>query len=131
VGGGYQHKLVLNTGRGMDTDQGELLQALLRWLATFSVEAAHETVEECSDGLAMAQVLHLLAPGSFDTTWLSKVSAVGGNKRLKLANLRKVTHPSSGLHSLHSLLPNSPSFSPPCQAPPIPGSTSLQLHPSS
>jgi len=39
VGGGYQHKLVLNTGRGMDTDQGELLQALLRWLATFSVEA--------------------------------------------------------------------------------------------
>jgi len=68
----------------------ELTESLLRWLATFSVSAAHETVEECSDGLAMAQVLHVLAPDSFDSTWLSKVSAVGGNKRLKLANLRKV-----------------------------------------
>jgi len=54
------------------------------------VSAAHESVEECSDGVAMAQVLHVLAPDSFDSTWLSKVSTVGDNKRLKLANLRKV-----------------------------------------
>ena len=26
----------------MDTDQGELLQALLKWLATFSVEAGEQ-----------------------------------------------------------------------------------------
>eukprot|EP00091_Calanus_sinicus_P021898 TRINITY_DN6689_c0_g1_i1.p1 TRINITY_DN6689_c0_g1~~TRINITY_DN6689_c0_g1_i1.p1 ORF type:complete len:194 (-),score=68.62 TRINITY_DN6689_c0_g1_i1:79-660(-) len=38
----------------------------------------------------MAQVLNLLAPDQFDTTWLSKVSDVGDNKRLKLNNLRKV-----------------------------------------
>ena len=36
------------------------------------------------------QVLNLLAPDQFDTTWLSKVSDVGDNKRLKLNNLRKV-----------------------------------------
>lgn len=76
----------------MDTlaGQTELLQSLLKWLATFNVSAGHDTVEKCSDGLAMAQVLHMLAPDSFDTTWLSKVSAVGDNKRLKVANLRKV-----------------------------------------
>jgi len=71
-------------------NQTELFEALLKWMASFRVAAAHDTVEECSDGVAMAQVLHLLAPHSFDTTWLSKVTAVGGNKRLKLANLRKV-----------------------------------------
>lgn len=70
--------------------QTELLESLLKWLATFSVSAAHESVEQCSDGVAMAQVLHVLAPDSFDSTWLSKVSSVGDNKRLKLANLRKV-----------------------------------------
>ena len=37
-----------------------------------------------------AQVLNLLAPDQFDSTWLSKVSDVGDNKRLKLNNLRKV-----------------------------------------
>ena len=36
------------------------------------------------------QVLNLLPPDQFDTTWLSKVSDVGDNKRLKLNNLRKV-----------------------------------------
>ena len=37
-----------------------------------------------------AQILNLLAPDQFDTTWLSKVSDVGDNKRLKLNNLCKV-----------------------------------------
>merc|ERR1719445_586760 len=38
----------------------------------------------------MAQILNLLAPDQFDTTWLSKVSDVGDNKRLRLNNVRKV-----------------------------------------
>ena len=61
-----------------------------------------------------------------------QVSAVGGNKRLKLANLRKVTRPSSRLYSRHNPLPNSSSFPPPCQAPPIPGPPSNSIcHPNS
>jgi len=62
----------------------------MKWLHTFPVTAARDTVENVCDGVAMAQVLNLLAPDQFDSTWLSKVSDVGENKRLKLNNLRKV-----------------------------------------
>lgn len=40
--------------------------------------------------LLLFQVLNLLAPDYFDSTWLSKVSPVGDNKRLKANNVRKV-----------------------------------------
>jgi len=62
----------------------------MKWLNTFPVTAARDTVENVCGGVAMAQVLNLLAPDQFDSTWLSKVSDVGDNKRLKLNNLRKV-----------------------------------------
>ena len=35
-------------------------------------------------------MLHILEPGTFDSAWLSKITDVGDNKRLKLNNLRKV-----------------------------------------
>jgi len=38
----------------------------------------------------MAQVLHLLAPDHFNTTWVSKITEVGVNVRLRGNNLRKV-----------------------------------------
>ena len=38
----------------------------------------------------MAQILSLLVPNQFDNTWLSKVSDVGDNKRLRLNNLLQV-----------------------------------------
>jgi len=74
----------------MGSDSDLLLESLMKWLHTFPVTAARETIEHVCDGVAMAQVLNLLAPDQFDTTWLSKVSDVGDNKRLKLNNLRKV-----------------------------------------
>jgi len=74
----------------MGTESDLLLESLMKWLHTFPVTAARDTVENVCDGVAMAQVLNLLAPDQFDSTWLSKVSDVGDNKRLKLNNLRKV-----------------------------------------
>lgn len=74
----------------MGSDSDLLLESLMKWLHTFPVTAARDTIENVCDGVAMAQVLNLLAPDQFDTTWLSKVSDVGDNKRLKLNNLRKV-----------------------------------------
>jgi len=74
----------------MGSESDLLLESLMKWLNTFPVTAARDTVENVCDGVAMAQVLNLLAPDQFDSTWLSKVSDVGDNKRLKLNNLRKV-----------------------------------------
>jgi len=74
----------------MGSESDLLLESLMKWLNTFPVTAARDTVENVCGGVAMAQVLNLLAPDQFDSTWLSKVSDVGDNKRLKLNNLRKV-----------------------------------------
>ena len=40
--------------------------------------------------LYSSQVLHILDPNSFDSSWVSKVTNVGDNKRLRLNNVRKV-----------------------------------------
>jgi len=66
-----------------------LYLSLMKWLRTFPVNAKG-TEENISEGVSMAQVLNNLAPDYFNPTWLSKVTPVKDNKRLKVNNIRKV-----------------------------------------
>jgi len=67
----------------------QLYSSLMKWLGTFPVQEA-VTQENISEGISMAQVLNLVAPDHFNTTWLTKVSPVKENKRLRINNIRKV-----------------------------------------
>jgi len=73
----------------MDSEADLFCESLIKWLNTFSSPPG-SSAESLCDGVTMAQVLHILEPDSFDSTWVSKVTAVGDNKRLKLNNVRKV-----------------------------------------
>jgi len=70
-------------------DQEQLYQSLMKWLRTFPVQLKG-TEENIAEGVSMAQVLNILASDYFDATWLSKVTPVKDNKRLKVNNIRKV-----------------------------------------
>ncbi|XP_040067519.1 protein Hook homolog 3 isoform X1 [Ixodes scapularis] len=66
-------------------------ESLISWLQTFNVTAPHRSVDQLSDGVALAQVLHHIDPDFFDASWLSKVKTdVGSNWRLKFSNLKKI-----------------------------------------
>lgn len=66
--------------------------SLILWLKTFEVEAPHSSVEDLSDGVAIAQVLNKIAPEFFTSAWLAKIKAdAGANWRLKISNLRKIS----------------------------------------
>ncbi|KAH7935287.1 hypothetical protein HPB52_005712 [Rhipicephalus sanguineus] len=68
-----------------------ITDSLISWLQTFNVSAPHKTVDQLSDGVALAQVLHKIDPDFFDSSWLSKVKTdVGSNWRLKFSNLKKI-----------------------------------------
>lgn len=69
-------------------DNLELYGSLMKWLRTFPT--TRKEAADVTDGVDMAKVLNLLAPDYFDATWLSKVSPVSDNKRLKANNVRKV-----------------------------------------
>jgi len=74
----------------MDVDSPDQLYfSLMKWLRNFPV-SVKGTEENISEGVSMAQVLNMLAPDHFDASWLSKVSPVKDNKRLRLNNVRKV-----------------------------------------
>uniref|UniRef100_A0A0K8SQC9 Protein hook n=3 Tax=Lygus hesperus TaxID=30085 RepID=A0A0K8SQC9_LYGHE len=69
----------------------ELCQILTKWLTTFQVDAKFATVKDLSDGVAIAQALHEIAPEWFTSNWLSKIKTdAGENWRLKVSNLKKV-----------------------------------------
>ncbi|KAK2168518.1 hypothetical protein LSH36_16g06021 [Paralvinella palmiformis] len=60
-------------------------------LQTFNVDGPKHTAEELTDGVAMSQVLHQIAPKFFNETWMSKIKAdIGSNWRLKVNNLKKI-----------------------------------------
>ena len=42
----------------MGSDADLLLESLMKWLHTFPVTAARDTIENVCDGVAMAQVRH-------------------------------------------------------------------------
>uniref|UniRef100_A0A1E1XGN5 Protein hook n=1 Tax=Amblyomma aureolatum TaxID=187763 RepID=A0A1E1XGN5_9ACAR len=68
-----------------------ITDSLISWLQTFNVTAPHKTVDQLSDGVALAQVLHKIDPDFFDSAWLGKVKTdVGSNWRLKFSNLKKI-----------------------------------------
>lgn len=65
--------------------------SLIKWLQTFNVDASHTTIEEISDGVAMAQVLNQIDPEWFHIQWMSKIkTGVGSSWRLKVSNLKKI-----------------------------------------
>lgn len=72
-------------------DNEQLLKSLIKWLKTFKVGAPHNSVEELSDGVAMAQILAQVAPEWFDSMWLTKIkNDATSNWRLKVSNLKKI-----------------------------------------
>ncbi|XP_035915384.1 protein hook [Anopheles stephensi] len=75
----------------MESDKMEIYESLIRWLSVLNLSAPHKTVQELSDGAALAQALNQIAPEVFTDSWLSKIkSDVGANWRLKVSNLRKI-----------------------------------------
>ncbi|XP_052893564.1 protein hook [Anopheles moucheti] len=75
----------------MENDKMEIYESLVRWLSVLNLSAPHQTVQELSDGAALAQALNQIASEVFTDSWLSKIkSDVGANWRLKVSNLRKI-----------------------------------------
>lgn len=68
-----------------------MCESLMKWLQTFDLDAPHNTLEEISDGVAMAQALNQIAPEWFGDSWMSKIKTDAGNNwRLKVSNLKKI-----------------------------------------
>ncbi|ESO94445.1 hypothetical protein LOTGIDRAFT_118217, partial [Lottia gigantea] len=72
-------------------DRSHLCQSLIKWLNTFNVTVKNQTVEDFSDGIAVAQVLRQIAPDYFNEAWFKKLKVEDDlNWRLKVSNLKKV-----------------------------------------
>lgn len=73
-------------------NQADLCNILLKWLQTFNLDAPHASLGDITDGVAMAQALHQIAPEWFSEMWLAKIKTdVGANNwRLKISNLKKI-----------------------------------------
>ncbi|XP_025048929.1 protein Hook homolog 1 isoform X2 [Alligator sinensis] len=60
-------------------------------LQTFNTAAPCKDVQDLTNGVAMAQVLHQIDVAWFDQSWLSRIKEdVGDNWRIKASNLKKV-----------------------------------------
>ncbi|KZC10839.1 PREDICTED: protein Hook homolog [Dufourea novaeangliae] len=72
----------------MDDQQ---LKNLIKWLDTFDLQTPHSSVEDISDGVALADALAQIAPEWFTAVWRAKIkSDVNSNWRLKVSNLKKI-----------------------------------------
>lgn len=68
----------------------ELFESLKVWLSNLVVSGSGSALE-LSDGVAMAQALHQIAPEFFTASWLGKIKTdVAHNWRLKMSNVKKV-----------------------------------------
>ncbi|XP_055549708.1 protein hook isoform X2 [Wyeomyia smithii] len=75
----------------MESDKMGIYESLIRWLGVLQLTASHENVQQLSDGVALAQALHQIAPEIFSEGWLGKIKVdVGHNWRLKVSNLKKI-----------------------------------------
>uniref|UniRef100_A0A6I8N4X6 Hook microtubule tethering protein 1 n=1 Tax=Ornithorhynchus anatinus TaxID=9258 RepID=A0A6I8N4X6_ORNAN len=62
-----------------------------RGLQTFNTAAPCRDVQELTNGVAMAQVLHQIDAAWFDEPWLARIREdVGDNWRIKASNLKKI-----------------------------------------
>ncbi|XP_060072280.1 protein Hook homolog 3-like isoform X1 [Ylistrum balloti] len=72
-------------------DRDEVCASLITWMQTFGISGPCQSPEDLSDGVAMAQVLHQIAPNFFNEAWMSKIKTDDvTNWRLKVSNLKKV-----------------------------------------
>lgn len=72
-------------------DRDEVCSSLITWMQTFGVSGPCRSADDLSDGVAMAQVLHQIAPDFFNEGWISKIKTDDvTNWRLKVSNLKKV-----------------------------------------
>ncbi|KAK6181515.1 hypothetical protein SNE40_009352 [Patella caerulea] len=72
-------------------DRAQLCLSLIKWLNTFKVTVPNQTVEDLSDGIAVAQALREIAPDYFNDAWFKKLKVEESlNWRLKVSNLKKV-----------------------------------------
>ncbi|KAG5332467.1 HOOK protein, partial [Acromyrmex charruanus] len=72
-------------------DHRQQLDYLIKWLATFDLQAPHNSVEEISDGVALAEALAKIAPEWFTAVWKAKIKTdVGTNWRLRVSNMKKI-----------------------------------------
>lgn len=72
-------------------DRDSLCESLILWVETFNLSVPHETADDLSDGIAMAQVLNQIAPDYFNEAWLAKIKSEDvTNWRLKVSNLKKI-----------------------------------------
>nr|ARR97151.1 protein Hook-like protein 3-like [Haliotis discus discus] len=72
-------------------DRDKLCTSLITWLKTFNIDVPCSTADELSNGIAMAQVLHQIAPDYFSDSWMSKMKRDDTlNWRLKVSNLKKI-----------------------------------------
>ncbi|XP_056018043.1 protein Hook homolog 3-like isoform X1 [Ostrea edulis] len=72
-------------------DREELCESLITWMQTFEISVPVHTVEDLSDGVAMAQVLNQIVPDYFNEGWMSKIRLDEvTNWRLKVSNLKKI-----------------------------------------
>ncbi|TFK10141.1 glycine receptor subunit alpha-1 [Platysternon megacephalum] len=77
----------------MEAKPSELLlcDSLMLWLQTFNASGPCKDVQDLTNGVAMAQVLHQIDVAWFDESWLSRIKEdVGDNWRIKASNLKKV-----------------------------------------
>ncbi|XP_053395415.1 protein Hook homolog 3-like isoform X3 [Mercenaria mercenaria] len=72
-------------------DKETLYESLTVWLETFNLDSPHQSPEQLSDGIAMAKVLHQIAPDYFNENWLNRIKTEDvTNWRLKVSNLKKI-----------------------------------------
>ncbi|XP_031460751.1 protein Hook homolog 1 [Phasianus colchicus] len=68
-----------------------LCDSLILWLQTFNTAAPCRNVQDLTNGVAMAQVLHQIDVAWFDASWLNRIKEdVGDNWRIKSSNLKKI-----------------------------------------
>ncbi|XP_029164768.1 protein Hook homolog 3 [Nylanderia fulva] len=72
-------------------DHRQQLSNLIKWLGTFDLQAPHNSAENISDGVALAEALAQIAPEWFTAVWKAKIKTdVGTNWRLRVSNMKKI-----------------------------------------
>ncbi|XP_014473852.1 PREDICTED: protein Hook homolog 3 [Dinoponera quadriceps] len=75
----------------MGDQQQQQLNNLIKWLDTFDLQAPHNSAEDISDGVALAEALAQIAPEWFTVVWKAKIKTdVAANWRLRVSNMKKI-----------------------------------------